>query len=47
MSNPNRTFNAEFKYVSIFSPSPTVLFVTAKLIVKEMCIFTFYIQYSP
>jgi len=23
--NPNRTFNAEFKYVSSFSPSPTVL----------------------
>jgi len=24
ISNPNRTFNAEFKYVSSFSPSPTV-----------------------
>ena len=23
MSNPNRAFNAEFKYVSSFSPSPT------------------------
>ena len=39
ISNPNRTFNAEFKYLSSFSPSPTV-FVTAKLSVKEMCIFT-------
>jgi hypothetical protein len=25
MSNPDSTFNAEFKYVSSFSPSPTVL----------------------
>jgi len=24
ISNPNRTFNAEFKSVSSFSPSPTV-----------------------
>jgi len=24
ISNPNRTFNAEFKCVSSFSPSPTV-----------------------
>ena len=24
VSNPNRTFNAEFKYVSSFSPSPMV-----------------------
>ena len=24
ISNPNRTFNTEFKYVSSFSPSPTV-----------------------
>ena len=24
ISNPNRAFNAEFKYVSSFSPSPTV-----------------------
>jgi hypothetical protein len=24
ISNPNITFNAEFKYVSSFSPSPTV-----------------------
>jgi hypothetical protein len=24
ISNPDRTFNAEFKYVSSFSPSPTV-----------------------
>jgi hypothetical protein len=25
ISVPNRTFNAEFKYVSSFSPSPTVV----------------------
>jgi hypothetical protein len=33
LSVPNRTFNAEFKYVSSFSPSPTVFFffVKAKL----------------
>ena len=24
ISNPNRAFNAEFKYVNSFSPSPTV-----------------------
>ena len=47
ISNPNRTFNVEFKYVSSFSPSPTVFFVTAKLSVKEMCIFMYYIHYSP
>jgi hypothetical protein len=36
MSVPNRTFNAEFKYVSSFSPSPTgFFFVTAKLNVKK------------
>ena len=29
--------NAEFKYVSSFSPSHTDFFVTAKLSVKEMC----------
>jgi hypothetical protein len=46
ISIPNRTFNAEFKYVSSFSP-PTVFFVTAKLSVKEMCVFTYYIHYSP
>jgi hypothetical protein len=26
ISNPDSTFNAEFKYVSTFSPSPTVFF---------------------
>jgi hypothetical protein len=26
ISVPNRTFNAELKYVSSFSPSPTVFF---------------------
>jgi hypothetical protein len=35
ISNPDSTFNAEFKYVSSFSPSPTVVFVTAKLYVKK------------
>jgi hypothetical protein len=35
ISNPDSTFNAEFKYVSSFSPSPTGFFVTAKLNVKE------------
>ena len=25
ISNPDRVFNAEFKYISSFSPSPTVL----------------------
>jgi hypothetical protein len=35
ISNPDRTFNAEFKYVSRFSPSPTDFFVTAKLNVKK------------
>ena len=47
VSNPNRAFNAEFKYVSSFSPSSTVFFVTTKLSVKEMCMFTYYIHYSP
>jgi hypothetical protein len=32
----NRPFNAEFKYVSSFSPSPTGFFVTAKLNVKKV-----------
>ena len=41
ISNTNRAFNAEFKYVSSFFPSPTVFFVTAMLSVKEMCIFTY------
>jgi hypothetical protein len=41
ISVPNRTCNAEFKYVSTFSPSPTVFFVTAKLNVKK-CIFTYF-----
>jgi hypothetical protein len=27
VSNPNRTFNADFKCVSSFSPSPTVFFL--------------------
>jgi hypothetical protein len=31
ISNPDSTFNAEFKHLSSFSPSPTVFFVTAKL----------------
>jgi hypothetical protein len=31
ISNPDSTFIAEFKYVSRFSPLPTVFFVTAKL----------------
>jgi hypothetical protein len=35
ISNPDSTFNAEFKYVSSFSPSPAVFFVTAKLNVKK------------
>jgi hypothetical protein len=35
ISDPDGTFNAEFKYVSSFSPSPTVFFVTAKLNVKK------------
>ena len=47
ISNPNRTSNAELKYVSSFSPSPMFFFVTGKLIVKVMCIFTYYIHYSP
>jgi uncharacterized membrane protein len=34
LSVPNRTFDTEFKYVSSFSPSPTVFFVTAKLNVR-------------
>jgi uncharacterized membrane protein len=34
ISNPDSTFNAEFKYVSSFSPSPTVFFVRAKLNVQ-------------
>jgi hypothetical protein len=45
ISNPDNTFNGEFKYVSSFSPSPTVFFVTAKLNVKKsekMCIFTYF-----
>jgi hypothetical protein len=35
ISNHDSTFNAEFKYVSSFSLSPTVFFVTAKLYVKK------------
>ena len=38
ISNPDRAFNAEFKYVSSFSPSPTVFFVTAERSVKK-CVF--------
>jgi hypothetical protein len=38
LSNPDRTFNAEFKYISSFSLSPTVFFVTAKLNVKK-CVY--------
>jgi hypothetical protein len=40
ISVPNGTFNAEFKYVSSFSLSPTVVFffVTAKLNVKK-CVY--------
>jgi hypothetical protein len=34
ISVPNRTYNAELKSVSRISPSPTVFFVTAKLIVQ-------------
>jgi hypothetical protein len=34
LSVPNRTFNAEFKYVSSFSPSPVVFFATANLNVQ-------------
>jgi hypothetical protein len=33
--NPDSTFDAEFKYVSICSPSLTVFIVTAKLNVKK------------
>jgi hypothetical protein len=39
ISVPNRTFTAEFKYVSSFSPSPTVFLVTAKLSVKKVYIY--------
>jgi hypothetical protein len=35
ISVSNRTFNTEFKYVSSFSPSPMVFFVTAKLNVMK------------
>jgi hypothetical protein len=41
ISNPDSTFNAEFKYVSSFSSSPTVFFVTAKLNV-QYCSATLY-----
>jgi hypothetical protein len=35
ISNPDSTFNTEFKYVSSFSPSPTVFFVTARWNVEK------------
>jgi hypothetical protein len=35
ISNPDSTFNAEFKYVSSFSSESTFFFVTAKLNVKR------------
>jgi hypothetical protein len=40
-SNPDSNFNAEFKYVSSFSPSPMGFFVTAKLNVKK-CVYTIH-----
>jgi hypothetical protein len=44
ISNPDSTFNAEFKYVRSFSPSPTVYFVTVKLNVKNVYIYIFHGQ---
>ena len=38
--NPNRTFNAEFKCVSSFSPSPTVC--DSQVNCEKMCIFTYF-----
>jgi hypothetical protein len=39
ISVPKGTFNAEFKYVSSFSPSHTVCFVTVKLNVQYWSIY--------
>jgi hypothetical protein len=41
ISVPNRTFNAEFKYVSSFSPSPT-FFCHSQVKCEKMCIFTYF-----
>jgi hypothetical protein len=43
ISNPDSTFNAEFKYVSSFSPSPTV-FCDSQVKCEKMCtsIFTYF-----
>src|SRR5215475_11366252 len=40
ISNPNRTFNAEFKCVSSFSPSPTLC--ESQVNCEKMCIFTYF-----
>jgi hypothetical protein len=46
ISVPNRTFNAEFKYVSSFSPITHGFFcdsqVKCEKRVKKMCIFTYF-----
>jgi hypothetical protein len=41
ISNPDGTFNAEFKYVSSFSPSTTV-FCDSQVKWEKMCIFTYF-----
>jgi hypothetical protein len=42
ISNSDRTFNAQFKYVSSFSPSPTVFFCDSQVKCEKMCIFTYF-----
>jgi hypothetical protein len=45
ISNPDSTFNAEFKYVSSFSPSPTVFCdsqVKWEKKSEKICIFTYF-----
>jgi hypothetical protein len=42
ISNPDRTFNAEFKYVSSFSQSPTVFFCDSQVKCEKMCIFIYF-----
>jgi hypothetical protein len=43
MSNPDSTLNAEFKHVSSFSPSPTVIFFCdSNDKCEKMCIITYF-----
>ena len=45
--NPNRTFNAEFKYVSGFSPTPTVFFCDSQVkYERNVCIYILHTYFT-